>query len=119
MANALHRVLRGDSEAFELRSIMLELRRQRFGMLQTKDQVLFVYLCILDTVTAHFTDTHFRDSPLFHAELRLADVESMLADSDAGTCLFWPFRRGDVATDNDECACKLLFFILFYFLFLV
>jgi protein tyrosine phosphatase len=91
IAMTLRKMGEARRDAFALYDTMMALRRQRAGMMQTRDQLLFCYLAILDCATPLFTDVDFGASPMFHATLQSdAAAEAALAGGEVGTYLFRP-----------------------------
>jgi hypothetical protein len=89
IAMTLRKMGEARRDAFALYDTMLALRRQRAGMMQTRDQLLFCYLAILDCATPLFTDVDFAASPAYHPTLQSdAAAEAVLASAEQGAYLF-------------------------------
>jgi protein tyrosine phosphatase len=89
IAMTLRKMGEARRDAFALYDTMLALRRQRAGMMQTRDQLLFCYLAILDCATPLFTDVNVEASPAYHAALQSeAAAEAALAAAEQGAYLF-------------------------------
>ena len=103
---------RGD--AFALFDTMMALRRQRAGMMQTRDQLLFCYLTVLDRATPLFTDTAVDSLAYYHGPLPAEDAARALAKAAAGAFLV----RDDDAQSSEFVVVSVhtgeLFFLAFF-----
>jgi protein tyrosine phosphatase len=91
IALTLRKMAEARTDALALYDTMMALRRQRAGMMQTRDQLLFCYLAILEAATPLFTNTRVDALPCYHADVATdADAERLLAGADQGAYLFRP-----------------------------
>eukprot|EP01108_Squamamoeba_japonica_P000365 TRINITY_DN1100_c0_g1_i1.p2 TRINITY_DN1100_c0_g1~~TRINITY_DN1100_c0_g1_i1.p2 ORF type:complete len:166 (-),score=124.22 TRINITY_DN1100_c0_g1_i1:25-522(-) len=83
-------------DAFALYDTMLALRRQRAGMMQTRDQLLFCYLTVLDRATPLFTSTDVRRCAWYDATLD-ATTAAARVRARPGAFVAHPAADGDEA----------------------
>jgi protein tyrosine phosphatase len=117
IAMTLRKMAEARADALALYDTMMALRRQRAGMMQTRDQLLFCYLSILDCATPLFTNTRYEALPYYHADVHTdADAERLLAGAEQGAYLFRPATQPQHVTlsvrtppsadaDADEPTC--------------